>query len=238
MSKIKILGQNFLKNRVFLRKIAQALEINHDDIVVEIGGGHGELSQFLLEAKKLIIYEIDRKLAETLKNKFSSHPKVEIRNENFLKADLKIFRHHYKLVGNIPYHITGLIFRKIFNKENYPQIFVLTLQKEVGEKILAGNNFLSHWLRVWGEFEKIDFIKSRNFYPRPKVDSIILKIKFYPQPLISEPEKFAQFLKKLFKQPKKMIKNNIDLPKEFETIGSLRPHQLTFETIKKIYQHI
>jgi 16S rRNA (adenine1518-N6/adenine1519-N6)-dimethyltransferase len=231
----KALGQNFLKNRLFLKEIANNLNIKEDDTLVEIGGGHGELTQFLLKAKKLIVYEIDKDLANFLKEKFSEFPNVEIMNENFLKADLKKFNHQYKLVGNIPYNITGLIFRKILTLENFPQVFILTLQKEVGEKILYQNSFLSFWLKIWGEIEKIDFIKNKFFFPQPKVDSIILKINFYQEPLVNDPEDFVKFLKKVFRQPRKMLKNNINLPKEFNHLANFRPHQLSLKDILDLY---
>jgi len=230
-------GQNFLKNRLFLKEISDNLSIKEDDIIVEIGGGHGELTQFLLKAKKLIVYEIDKSLANFLKEKFYGFPHIEIINENFLNADLQKFNHQYKLVGNIPYNITGLIFRKVLTLENFPRVFVLTLQKEVGEKILKQNSFLSFWLKIWGKLEKIDFVKNKYFTPRPKVDSIILKIDFYQKPLIDDPEKFVRFLKQIFRQPKKMLKNNINLPKEFNHLANLRPHQLSLENILALYYH-
>ncbi|GIW68037.1 MAG: ribosomal RNA small subunit methyltransferase A [Candidatus Parcubacteria bacterium] len=233
----KALGQNFLKNRLFLKEISNNLTIKAEDIIIEIGGGHGELTQFLLKAKKLIVYEIDKNLAEILKNKFKNFQNVEIVNENFLKADLKKFNHQYKLVGNIPYRITGLILRKILTLDNFPQVFVFTLQKEVGEKILANNNFLSHWIKIWGKVEKIDFIKNKYFWPQPKVDSVTLKIKFYSQPLVKEPEAFAQFLRSFFKHPRRMLKNNLDLPQNFNHLANLRPHQVSFEKIIEIYQN-
>jgi 16S rRNA (adenine1518-N6/adenine1519-N6)-dimethyltransferase len=234
MSK-KSLGQNFLKNRLFLNEIARNLNIQKNDIVVEIGGGHGELTQFLLKAKKLIVYEIDKNLANFLKERFANFQNVEIINEDFLKADLKKFDHQYKLVGNIPYRITGLIFRKVLTSENFPRVFVLTLQKEVGEKILRQNSFLSFWLKIWGEVEKIDFIKNKYFFPQPKVNSMILKINFYSKPLVDDPEKFAKFLKQIFRQPKKMLKNNINLPQEFNHLANFRPHQLSLENILVLY---
>jgi 16S rRNA (adenine1518-N6/adenine1519-N6)-dimethyltransferase len=229
------LGQNFLKNRLFLKEIANNLDIKGDDTLVEIGGGHGELTKFLLKAKKLIVYEIDKNLANFLKEKFSNFHNIEIINGDFLKADLKKFNHQYKLVGNLPYRITGLIFRKVLTLENFPRVFVLTLQKEVGEKILKQNSFLSFWLKIWGEIEKIDFVKNKYFFPQPKIDSMILKINFYQKPLVNDPEKFAKFLKQVFCQPRKMIKNNIDLPKEFNHLANFRPHQLSLEDILALY---
>ena len=235
-NRIKAWGQNFLKNKAFLKLISQELEIKPSDTVVEIGGGHGELTQYLLTAHRLIVYEIDKNLAQNLKNKFSS-PQVEIKNQNFLSANLAKFNHHYKLVGNIPYSITGLILRKVLSSKNYPQIFVLTLQKEVGEKILTAGEFWNNWLKVWGEVKKIALVSKKNFYPQPKVDSLILKIRFYEKPLVTQPEKFVQFLKKLYKNPKRMIKNNIALPQQLANLANLRPHQLSFSQIKTLFNY-
>jgi 16S rRNA (adenine1518-N6/adenine1519-N6)-dimethyltransferase len=231
----KKLSQNFLKKSFFLKKIAKNLAITNDDIIVEIGGGHGELTKFLLKAKKVFTYEIDKNLANLLKEKFSEYSNIEVIQQNFLLADLTKFNHQYKLVGNIPYKITGLIFRKILTLENFPKIFILTLQKEVGEKILKQNNFLSFWLKIWGEVKKIDFIKNKYFFPQPKINSLILKINFYKKPLVNEPEKFAKFLKQIFHHPKKILKNNINLPKEFNYLSNLRPHQLDFKDILALY---
>ena len=235
MAKRKKLGQNFLKNQYFLKLISQALKINPNDIIIEIGGGHGELTKYLTKAKKLIVYELDKNLAQELKEKF---PQVEIRNENFLKADLEKFNHNYKLVGNIPYSITGLIFRKVFDLKNYPQVFVLTLQKEVGEKILKEGELLNNWVKIWGEIEKIAFVSKKNFSPQPKVDSLILKIEFYQKPLVPDPEKFINFLKTIYKQPKRIIKHKIKLPQKYENLANLRPHQLSFEQILDIFKLI
>lgn len=234
MRKTKSWGQNFLKNQAFLKLISQSLNIKANETLLEIGGGHGELTKYLLRTKNLIVYEIDKNLARRLKKRF---PQVEIRNEDFLKADLEKFNHQYKLVGNIPYRITGLILRKVLNLKNYPEVFVLTLQKEVGEKILKEGEFLNNWLKIWGEVKKVAFVRRNNFFPQPKVDSLILKIEFYKEPLIKEPEKFVQFLKKLYKQPKRMIRKSLKLPEKFKNLANLRPHQLSFEEIKELFNY-
>lgn len=231
----KKLGQNFLKSNYYLKKITQALEINKNDIIVEIGGGNGELTKYLTQAKKLIVYEIDKKLAKNLENKFKDFKNIEIINSNFLKSNLEILNNEYKLVGNIPYSITGLIFKKILKKENIPKIFVFTIQKELGKKLLTPNNFLFYWFKIWGEVKKIDIIKNKFFFPKPKIDSMIIKIKFYSKTLVEKPEDYIILLKKLFKNKKRKIKNNIKLTPDFYELNELRPHQLKFEDILKIY---
>jgi 16S rRNA (adenine1518-N6/adenine1519-N6)-dimethyltransferase len=227
-------SQNFLVNQKILHKISQTLELTPNDVVVEIGGGHGELTKYLVKEKpkKLIVYEIDEKLAKLLKEKF---PSADVRNEDFLKGDLSQFKNQYKLIGNIPYAITGKILRKILTKENHPLLLVFTLQKEVGEKILGKpkENFWSIWLKIWGRGEKIINVPAKYFRPKPKVDSLVLKIKFYSEPLVENPENFAKFLKKLFAYPNRKLKNQlIKVPNHYE---NLRPHELSFNEILKIY---
>jgi 16S rRNA (adenine1518-N6/adenine1519-N6)-dimethyltransferase len=232
----KFLGQHFLKNKKILKFLANSLGDIKNKIVVEIGGGHGELTQFLYKKCKLFVYEIDKELVEILKEKF---PDAEIINEDFLKAGLEKFKHNYYLIGNIPYYLTGKILRKIFDIKNYPKVAVLTLQKEYGKKILGlpHKNFLSIWVSIWCKPEKLFIIKRKCFYPEPKVDSIALKFIFYKKPKIDHPGNFEKFLKILFKNPKRTIYNNLKGKiKDLEIDKNLRPHQLSFEDILKLYK--
>ena len=109
------LGQHFLKDRKALRKIAAAVEITPRDTIVEVGPGHGELTKYLLAAspKKLIAIERDKKLAESLHQKL---PGVKIIEGDILKIlstlQPKFEIRNSKLVGNIPYYLTGYLFRK------------------------------------------------------------------------------------------------------------------------------
>ena len=297
----KSLGQHILHGEGILKKIAGALGDIGDEIVVEIGGGTGNLTGFLVNniflhttfsqssqsvrssgepllishpadssltlgdqsrrgyeacpqksciqknTKKLMVYELDNDLAELLKGKF---PDAEIKNENFLQADLAQFKNNYLLIGNIPYFITGQILRKVFTLENYPKIAVFTISKEQGEKFLSvrsaqgkvSGSFWSNWIKVWGKVEKVCTIKASSFFPPPKIDSIAIKINFYKKPIISEPENFVKFLKIIFNRPKQTTVNNLKgaygnegVKKFIEELGTLRPHQLTFEQVLKLY---
>jgi 16S rRNA (adenine1518-N6/adenine1519-N6)-dimethyltransferase len=236
----KALSQFFLKDKLGLQKIAAALGDITNETVVEIGGGHGELSRFLTQAKRLIIYEIDQGLTSVLQEKFSSLPNIEIRQENFLSAQLEKFNHQYSLVGNIPYHLSGLILRKILDKRNFPQIAVLTFQKEYGERLLGlpKPNFLSNWVKIFAEPKRVMLIKRKSFVPSPKVDSITIKISFFSNPLTDQPESFANFLKRLFYLPNRKLKQK--LPSSILSLQpqlkNLRAHQLTLSEILELYR--
>jgi 16S rRNA (adenine1518-N6/adenine1519-N6)-dimethyltransferase len=241
----KSLGQYILKNPNISKILATSLEDIHNNLVIEIGGGYGHLTRFLVKAKQLIVYEIDKNLVKFLKNKFKNYRNIKIHHADFLKTNLKKFNHNFYIIGNIPYFITGKIIRKIFNFNNYPKIAVITLAKEYGDKILGvnGNNFLHCWLNNFAQIKKILVIKKNNFYPLPQVDSMALKFYFYEKPIISN-QQFEIFLKNLFKFNNRTLYNNLKLAygKRLFLIDKKlllkRPHQLSFKEILEIFNLI
>ena len=233
------LGQHFLKSKKILRFLANSLGDIHNKIVIEIGGGHGELTQFLTKAKRLVVYELDKNLAKLLKEKF---PEAEIQNEDFLKAKLSVYKNKYFLIGNVPFYISGRIIRKILSAKEHPELAVLTFQKEFGEKILGikGNNFIHSWSKVWCKVNKLTIIKKKYFSPIPRVDAIALRFVFYEKPLIRNYKLFEKFLKLLFRNPNRSLKNNLgDFYKYYEIeeeLLSKKVHQLNFEEILMLFK--
>lgn len=216
-----------MKNKKKLEKIAAALELEKGDTVIEIGPGHGELTE-KLKAKnlklKIIAIEKDRNLISPLKEKF---PEVEIIEGDALKVlpDLcfKIQASRFKICGNIPYYITGHLLRILSELDNKPRLAVLTIQKEVAERICAAPpkmNLLAAITQFWAEAKIIGFISRKDFSPPPEVDSAIIKLQTadYKQ-TTKQAEKYCKFAKIIFKQPRKTIINNLcagygDLKKE------------------------
>lgn len=179
----KSLGQNFLKDPKILKKIVDFAKIEGSDLMVEIGPGQGDLTKLLLEkTKKVIAIEKDEALVKILKEKFDEeilNGRLEIVNADILNCELKI--ENYVLVGNIPYYITGLIFRKFLAEtKNKPKSITFVVQKEVAERIMAKDNkesILSVSVKAYGEPEFGGIIKAGSFSPRPKVDSAIISIR-------------------------------------------------------------
>jgi len=178
------LGQHFLVNQKIAEKVVDSLELKEKDVVLEIGGGRGVLSEKIArKVKKFYIIEIDKNLVDVLKNKFGSFNNVEIINEDFLKFDLDKLESNFKIVGNIPYSITSSILGKIFHSVNKWQICVLMLQKEVAKKLLAKpkDTFFSKLTLIANFYTKINFIcdvYKEFFEPKPKVHSAV--VKFLP----------------------------------------------------------
>ena len=179
----KSLGQNFLVNKNVYQKIITALEIKKGDKIIEIGPGLGTLTSFLAESRaKVIAVEKDHKLVDYLKNKFANQKNVTIIEDDILRFDPKNYKLKaisYKLVGNIPYYLTSHLLRLIFEKWPCPKTVVLTLQKEVAQRIVAkppNMSLLAVSVQYYSKPEIIDYIPRRSFYPAPEVDSAIIKL--------------------------------------------------------------
>ncbi|KKS88061.1 ribosomal RNA small subunit methyltransferase A [Candidatus Jorgensenbacteria bacterium GWA1_49_17] len=219
------LGQHFLKNAGKIRKIADSLELKRGDFVIEIGPGHGEMTQELGARQqalsiRIIAIEKDPRLVEKLNEKFhppAGGPKIEIIGNDVLKILTEVPKAYglkpkaYKIVGNIPYYITGKLLRILSELEPKPEIIVLTVQKEVAERLTARPpkmNLLAASVQFWADPEIIDYISKSDFKPQPKVDSAIvkLKIKNYESGIM---DNYYKLIKILFKQPRKTILNNL-----------------------------
>ena len=219
------LGQHFLINKRKIRGIVEALELKDGDTVVEIGPGHGELTKELRTQNlkcRIIAIEKDKGLAKSLTEKFSKDENIEIVEGDALKALSRLIQNpefrikNYKIVGNIPYYITGYLFRILSELGNKPSLIILMIQKEVAERICAlrqargkpNMNLLAASVQFWAEPKIIGSVSKKNFRPMPKVDSAIIKLK----PLITasgSSDKYYKFIKILFKQPRKTILNNL-----------------------------
>src|SRR6185369_6737037 len=176
------LGQHFLKNKSALRLIAEALDLKSDDTVIEIGPGHGELTDVAADATWVAI-EKDGELVKKLKEKFENETRVEIIEGDALKILAEVTTRFsgatYKIAGNIPYYITGHLLRVISELEEKPTRCVFTIQKEVAERIIAAPphmNRLAASVQVWAKPKILKMLPAEDFSPPPKVDSAIIEL--------------------------------------------------------------
>lgn len=192
----KGLSQNFLVDKDALNQIIKSAELRTSDLVIEVGAGTGVLTQELVRlADKTIAIEFDNKLAELLNGyivkllsssnntamKQYSNEKFEIINADILKLNLNkvIGSRKYKVVANIPYHITSKILELFLSREHKPELMVLLVQKEVAERICAPAgemSVLSVSVQLYGKPEIVGIVPKESFFPSPKVDSAILKV--------------------------------------------------------------
>lgn len=222
----KSLGQNFLTNKKALFDIIQAGDIQKDELILEIGGGKGALTEKILEnGAKLIMIEKDKDLIPLLTDKFQKEIQFKqliVLNEDILKVDLvkllkkyfKIYQSkEYKLIANIPYNITGAILEKFLSSIIKPTKMVLLVQKEVAERIVAHDkkeSILSLSVKLYGEVKIINKVSAGSFFPKPKVDSAIIEIKINPLKISLEQERlYFKLIKLSFSHKRKLMLGNL-----------------------------
>ncbi|MDD2646760.1 MAG: 16S rRNA (adenine(1518)-N(6)/adenine(1519)-N(6))-dimethyltransferase RsmA [Patescibacteria group bacterium] len=174
-------GQNFLINPLIYRQIIEAADIQRDDTVLEIGPGLGYLTELLAERSgRVVAVEIDKNLLTILRQKFTYSKNIELVGDDALKINLeKLKLKNYKLVANLPYNITGAILRKFLDSDRKPKSLILMLQKEVAQRIISlppKENLLSLMVQFYGRPKIVKIVSKNNFWPKPKIDSAIIKI--------------------------------------------------------------
>jgi 16S rRNA (adenine1518-N6/adenine1519-N6)-dimethyltransferase len=211
----KRLGQNFLQDKYELEYIAAAAEIGNTDSVLEIGPGLGSLTRHLsIYAREVVAVELDKKLDRVLGVNLKPYPNVRLIFGDILEftpTDLGL-PSNYIVAANIPYNITSAIVRHLLESEAKPRRIVLTVQKEVAERICEmppKMSLLALSVQVYGRPMVIRRIPANAFYPAPNVDSAVVKIDIYPEPIISTPllPVFFKLIKAGFSQKRKTLRN-------------------------------
>jgi 16S rRNA (adenine1518-N6/adenine1519-N6)-dimethyltransferase len=213
----KALGQNFLQDESALEKIANAAEILEDDCVLEIGPGLGSLTRYLaVSAKKVTAVELDHDLLAPLQAVLQPYQNVRVVHGDILKLSISelVDQPNYIVAANIPYNITSAIIRHLLEGNVKPRRVVLTIQKEVAERICAKPGDLSLLalsVQVYGKPSIAAKIPAGAFHPAPKVDSAILRIDIYDEPLIPNDLSniFFKLIKAGFSQKRKTLRNSL-----------------------------
>jgi len=214
----KLMGQNFLSNRAFLERIALALDIQEGDRIIEVGPGTGNLTDFLIKspAKEILAIEKDKGLAIGLINKYRDTPKLTVLPQDILfwldQTQNKHKLPDYKVVGNIPYYLTGKLIRLLLNGEFQPISIVLTIQKEVAQRIVAQPPqmaALAAIVQTLSEPKIVFNIGRGNFNPSPKVDSTVISLK--PKPIYdsAKTQLIIKTIKAGFIHPRRLLISNL-----------------------------
>lgn len=213
----KRLGQNFLQDDSILEKIAAAAEIMKDDCVLEIGPGLGSLTRHLAaSARTVTAVELDFDLLPALKAVLAPYPNVRVVHGDILKLSITdlVDMPDYIVAANIPYNITSAIIRHLLESDPKPRRVVLTIQKEVAERICAQPGDLSLLglsVQVYGQPRIAARIPASAFHPVPKVDSAVLRIDIHKEPLIPAEllDAFFKLIKAGFSQKRKTLRNSL-----------------------------
>jgi 16S rRNA (adenine1518-N6/adenine1519-N6)-dimethyltransferase len=219
----KRLSQSFLIDPNITSKIAALLDPGPDDTVVEIGSGLGVLTGIIApRVKKIIAVEIDPDLVEVLKSEIS-RDNVAIVHEDFLDFDFPkavdggaLETPRVKVIGNVPYNISSAIVFRLLDFRRYISTAVLMLQKEVAERIAAAPGskdygIVSVIVQMYAGIRRELIVPPGCFYPRPKVDSAVIRMAFRDEPLVDllNPELFRELVRTSFARRRKTLLNNL-----------------------------
>ncbi|MCC6934488.1 MAG: ribosomal RNA small subunit methyltransferase A [Candidatus Yanofskybacteria bacterium] len=213
------LGQNFLVNEGVLDRIVSAADIHPGDTVLEIGPGRGALTQKLAETgARIVAVEKDRRLIAPLTELFAAHTNVAIREGDVLKLDtddLSLEAGAYKLVANIPYYLTGHLFRLMLEAWPPPSCAVLMVQREVADRIMAeppDMNLLALSVRLHATPSIVMRVSRGSFRPIPDVDSAVVRLALSPLTAAerSSNKDILAIAKRAFGQKRKQLTASID----------------------------
>ena len=216
------LGQNFLVDDTARHAIADALGDLGNRTVIEIGPGHGSITEILAgRCRRLIALELDPALAAELTFRFRNQPHVEIIETDVLKADLRSLvpaGEAADVIGNLPYYITSDILLKLFAAGRDGTIVraVLMMQREVADRVSAAPGIrdyglLSATAQMNAQVEHLFTLPPSAFSPPPEVYSTVLRLRFAPRfaQLGVDAVDFDAFLKQIFAQKRKILQNNL-----------------------------
>jgi 16S rRNA (adenine1518-N6/adenine1519-N6)-dimethyltransferase len=210
----KSLGQHFLNDGRALGRIVDALQLSGEETVLEIGPGRGALTQRLVPlAKRLVLIEYDRKLAEILRGRYAETPSVEVVESDVLQTELgALARGPYVLVGNVPYYIvTPILFHALVRPR--PDRAVYLVQREVADRLAASPGSkaygaLSVNVQSVARAELIAKVPAGAFHPPPRVESAIVRVTPRPDPVIEPGEEaaFRAFVQAAFGMRRKQMR--------------------------------
>lgn len=216
----KSLGQHFLKNEGVAKRMVEAGEVQKGEHVVEVGPGTGVLTKYLLEAgAQVSAIEADERAIETLNTVFKEA--IALGTLSVIHGDIRTFDLKeldledgaYKVIANIPYYISGMLFRLFLTHRAQPNTLVFLVQKEVAERIARSKkeSLLSLSVKAYGTPAYIETVRKGNFTPPPKVDSAILQVGNISRDYFNELNEnhFFHILKTGFSSRRKQLKGNL-----------------------------
>lgn len=219
----KRLGQNFLVREELAERIVEHCRLEPDEVAVEIGPGAGALTlRIARRVRHLVAVEMDRGLAALMREEMSGFPRVELVEGDFLELDLAALAAVHGtgrlvVVGNIPYNITTPILERLFAQRAVVKSAVLLVQKEVAERLGAAAGTpeygsLTLFARYHALMEPLMSVRASAFWPRPEVDSMLVRFLLREHPPVEVPDEALLFriIRGSFHMRRKQLINTLD----------------------------
>ncbi len=218
----KSLGQSFLADANSIAEIVEMGEFNRADTVVEIGAGLGVMTRAIAaQAGKVIALELDRGLVAILQNELKEVSNIDIVQTDVLKYDFSTVKigsndNKIKVTGNIPYYISSPIVFQLIDNRHVIDRAILTVQEEVAERLLAPAGSRAYGiptviLAMYATITPRRTLSPQQFFPSPRVNSMVIEIKFRPVPLVEliDPAFFRLVVRTAFGKRRKTLLNNL-----------------------------
>jgi len=224
----KNLSQHLLKDRNLLDKLVKLADIGPGDTVVEIGAGQGDLTRSIIPRARFVhAVELDRQFREPLERLRELFPNVSVTFGNILDLSISSFakQGRVKVMGNIPYNITGDILFKLLSEMDVIESAHLTMQKEVGERLASAPcsrtyGALSVVFQLHASVKFLLKLKPSLFIPPPEVESAFVAIIF-DQGRMRADDGLVDFIKACFRYKRKYLKHSLELLCGKEGTGAL-----------------
>ena len=243
------LGQHFLTSTRILERIAAAACPEREPLVVEIGPGTGALTLLLLErARRVVVVELDERLAAALRAKYGS--RLTVISGDALDVDLGRWGSAV-ITGNLPYYAATAIIERVVTLGSRMRRGVFLIQKEVARRLCAqpgsrDYGYLTTTVRLFADAERLFDVRPSAFRPPPKVDSTVVRLDPHPRSDelgIGDPQRFRRFLAACFRHKRKTIRNNLAAVYGKDAAGalpeaSLRAEQLGLEQFAEMYRRL
>ena len=235
----KSFSQNFLTDKGIAKRIVDACEIQEGQCVVEIGPGSGALTGFLLEqCSDLLCIELDRRAVEVIRSNFHAREgmKFECREGDFLELDFEALKEdrgdRISVIGNIPYAISSPIIFHLYDHAPSIRCAVLMMQKEVARRLTASPHskdygVLSLATQMIGRVKRVCDVQPGSFFPRPSVQSSVVRIDFEDRGMSAEEmTELRRLIRAAFGQRRKMLRNALA-----DLVNTRYPNALTAESV-------
>lgn len=253
-SQRKKLGQCFLIDHLVVGRIVAESGVKSGERVLEIGPGHGFLTQKLLDAGFIVHgVEIDGYLYKKLSSEFVDDSRITIERGNGLKFDYATVEAPYHVVSNLPYSVSVPLIKEFIKNKGAIASMTLMTQKEVGKRLVAGSSdshygSLSVFLSYHCERKYLFTVPPESFRPAPKVESSVIRLvpRSTPPVELSDEDAFFSFVHSTFLHRRKTLRNNLlkmvdDPPKVDKAIEmaqlhtKVRPENVSLEQFAKLY---
>jgi 16S rRNA (adenine1518-N6/adenine1519-N6)-dimethyltransferase len=215
----KSLGQNFIVDLKVLDRMSEIAELSKNDEVLEIGAGLGTLTTYLaVRAKRVVAIEKDKRLFESMRSSIYHLPNLELILGDALKINFREFftGNKIKVISNLPYSISSPILIKLLEQRDIFSLLIIMIQREVGERITAkpgGRDYgsISVLLQTFFDISIELLVHPEAFWPKPKVDSVVLKLVPLTNPKINirDEKLFKKIIRAAFSSRRKILANSL-----------------------------